>query len=512
MSILRTGLKPNYPESADKAEQRADLELRLPDHVAFFREKDEGKECSEDDGRARKDRINARPHVKERHHLRDLVNDIRNAWHKTNGNCLHVDPRSATTNLTQEERRDRQARNEVAIKILRPDIVILIEKELKERRQRPDEDGREDRRIAFGPTLDMVAGSNEPFWHLLKSSFNLLASRRLFGQKSKRRRNMKITNSPTLSILLVPIFFTMLINASHAKSRGGGEADAYQRKGIELMDAKHFDQAAEAFGKAVAAAPNDPRTYHNRGQAYLAGAQAADANRDTTGADTRYTSAMTDFSKEIELAPKEEAGYVERGQAEVMLRQYDAAVADLGKALELKPDDGLAFKLRGFAEIGLAQWDKAAADFTAAIQKNPNDPQSYDRRAWAYRNLKNYDGAIADYTAVLDKNPNDAETLAKRGYTYSLMLQYEKAIADYEQALKLNPNDIDTPQRLQYARGMLAAANAPQPTAAPPTPTPLPSLLTPVNIVIGVVVLLIIAIVVRLATRGKAEPSSSRIR
>ncbi len=282
---------------------------------------------------------------------------------------------------------------------------------------------------------------------------------------------MKITNSPTLSILLASILSAMPVSASHAKSHGGGEAEAHQKKGIELMDARHFDLAAEEFGKAIAIAPQDVRFYHNRAIAYFNAALAADANRDTAGAETRYTAAIADFSKEIELAPKEEAGYVERGQAEVMQRQYDAALADLNKALELKPKDGIALKFRGFAEIGLSQWDKAAADLTAAIQENPNDPQNYDRRAWA---------------------------------------QYEKAIGDYEQALKLNPNDIDTPQRLQYARGMLAAANAPQPTSTP-MPTPAPTLLTPVNIGIAVVVLLIIAVVVRLVTRGKAGPSSSRI-
>lgn len=513
MSILRAGLKPDYSESSDKAEQRADLELRLPDHVPLFWKKHEREQCGEDHGGARKDRINARAHVKERHHLGDLVNDVWNAWQETNGNRLHVDLRSATTSSTQEKRHDCQARDRVAIKILRPDVVIAIEEELKERRERPDDDGGENRGIASGETLRVAAGSTEPFWHRLKS-FNLLASRRLFGQKSKRRRNMKITNSPMLSILLAPILSAMLISPSSAKTRGGGEGEAevHQKKGIELMDAKHFDQAAEEFGKMTAVAPNDVRGYHNRGMAHLAGAEAADANRDTTGAETRYAAAIADFSKEIELAPKNEAGYAGRGQAEFMQRQYDAALADLNKALELKPDDGFALKFRGFAEIGLFQWDKAVADFTAAIQKNPDDPQNYDRRAWAYRNMKNYDGAIADYTVLLDKNPNDAETLAKRGYTYSLMQQYEKAIADYEQVLKLNPNDIDTPQRLQYARAMLAAANAPPPTPATPTPTPAPSLLTPVNIVIAVVVLIIIAIVVRLATRGKAEPTSSRIR
>jgi tetratricopeptide (TPR) repeat protein len=323
---------------------------------------------------------------------------------------------------------------------------------------------------------------------------------------------MKITNSSTFLTLFTLVVLVMPITKAHAKSRGGGEADAHKKKGIELMDARHFDAAAEEFGKAIAADPKDPRLYHNRAIAYFSGGQAAEANQDTAGAQTRYTSAINDFSKEIELAPKEEGGYVGRGQAEVLLHQNDAAIGDLNKALELKPDDPLAFKFRGFADIGNAQWDKAVADFSAAIQKNPDDTQSYERRAWAYRNLQNYNAAIDDYSSVLTKNPNDADTLAKRGYTYNLTQQYEKAIPDFEQALKLNPNDVDTPQRLQYSRSMLAARNAPPPTEAAPTPTPAPGLLTPVNILIGTAVLIVLIIVLRLLTRGKAEPTSGRIR
>jgi tetratricopeptide (TPR) repeat protein len=323
---------------------------------------------------------------------------------------------------------------------------------------------------------------------------------------------MKITNSRTLFILLAPILSATLISVSHAKSRGGGEADAHKKKGIELIDAKHFDAAAEEFGKAIAADPKDPRLYHNRAIAYFSGGQAAEASRDTAGAQKRYTDAINDFSKEIELAPKDEAGYVGRGQAEAMLRQYDAAISDLSKAIEIKPDDPVALKFRGSAEIGLAQWDKAAADFTAAIQKDPNDWFNYDQRALAYRNLKNYDAAIADHTAAIEKNPNYAAEYARRGYTYTLAQQYEKAIPDYEQAIKLDPNDIDTPERLKYARGMLAAANAPPPTPEAPTPEPGAGLLTPVNIVIATVVLIVIAVVIRLVIRGRADPTSTRIR
>ncbi len=112
----------------------------------------------------------------------------------------------------------------------------------------------------------------------------------------------------------------------------------------------------------------------------------------------------------------------------------------------------------------------------------------------------------------MEKNPNDVEALTKRGYTYSLMGQYETAIADYQAALKLNPQDNDTFQRLQFAQGRLAAKNAPPPTATP-TPTPeKPSLITPFNVGIAIAVLIIIAVIVRLVTRGKEEPTSGRIR
>jgi tetratricopeptide (TPR) repeat protein len=100
----------------------------------------------------------------------------------------------------------------------------------------------------------------------------------------------------------------------------------------------------------------------------------------------------------------------------------------------------------------------------------------------------------------------------KRGATYTSLQQYEKAVADYQAALKLNPNDYDTVQRLQYVQGMLAAKNAPPPPSPTPTPTPGAALITPLNVGIAIVAFIIIAIIVRLLTRGKPEETSSRIR
>src|SRR5216110_836900 len=303
-------------------------------------------------------------------------------------------------------------------------------------------------------------------------------------------------NKQTLTVVIVSVLCCAAVQvdgAKPAKKDGGGN---HMQRGIQLAQEKHFDAAADEFGKAIQQNPKDPRGSANRGTAYRQGARAAMAAGDSEGASTRYQSALADFAKYIELAPKDPSGYEEHGQTLSELKQYDAALADFNKALELKPDDLNAVKFRGFAEIGLNQWDKAVADFSAVIQKKADD-------------LQNYDAAIADYTFLITKNPNDMEATTKRGYTYSLAQQYENAIADYQAVLKVNPQDNDTFQRLQYAQSMLAAKNA-SPSPTPPIASPTPEgkrvmyKISPLYIGIGVVALLIIAVILRLVTRGKA--------
>jgi len=199
---------------------------------------------------------------------------------------------------------------------------------------------------------------------------------------------MKIQNSSILSILFVGL---LVMPVAQAKShRGGGDGEGHAKRGEELVNQKQYDAAIAEFNKEVEASPGDPRAYDHRGTAYRAAGRAAAAAGDGAGASMKFVSAITDFSKEIELAPKSFIGYMERGQTELAQQQYETALADLNKAIELKPEEPLSYKFRGFAEAGLNQWDKAIADFTIAIQKDPNDPQWQDDAAvaeWRSRSI-----------------------------------------------------------------------------------------------------------------------------
>ena len=223
--------------------------------------------------------------------------------------------------------------------------------------------------------------------------------------------------------------------AQTKKSGGGGGAVEHANKGVKLAQTGAYEEAIVEFTTAIKISPNDARIYNDRGRVYHRM--------------NRFPEAIEDFSKAIEIAPKDYAGYSERGAVQVSQNQMEAALADLNKALELKPDDAQTLRFRAAAYRGLKQYDLAIQDFTAVLSKT--DPNSSDQARLAA-----------------------ADLFAKRGYIYNLAQRYENAINDFKEALRLNPNDIDTPQRLQYAESMLAAKNAPPPTATP-TPTPSPT-------------------------------------
>jgi len=171
-------------------------------------------------------------------------------------------------------------------------------------------------------------------------------------------------NKQSLTVAIVSVLCCAAVNVDGAKPAKGGGGGNHIQRGIQLAQEKHYDAAAEEFGKAIKDNPKDARAYANRGTAYRQAARTAVAAGDSEGASTRYQAALADFAKYIELAPKDASGYTEHGQTLSELKQYDAALADFNKALEIKPDDINTIKFRGFAEIGLNQWDKAIADFS----------------------------------------------------------------------------------------------------------------------------------------------------
>jgi tetratricopeptide (TPR) repeat protein len=107
--------------------------------------------------------------------------------------------------------------------------------------------------------------------------------------------------------------------------------------------------------------------------------------------------AIADYSKAIDLDPKDTIAYFNRGGAKQMKGDLDGAIADYSKAIDLNPKYAIAYSNRGVAKKTKGDLDGAIADFTKAIDLDPKDPDIYQNRGNAKVAKRDLAGADADF-------------------------------------------------------------------------------------------------------------------
>ena len=81
-----------------------------------------------------------------------------------------------------------------------------------------------------------------------------------------------------------------------------------------------------------------------------------------------YKGAMQDFSKLIELNPKNESAYNSRGLVKLKLHDPKGAMEDFSTAIELAPDFGSAYYNKGMLELNSGLKESAYNDLIKAQQ------------------------------------------------------------------------------------------------------------------------------------------------
>ena len=99
-------------------------------------------------------------------------------------------------------------------------------------------------------------------------------------------------------------------------------------------------------------------------------------------------STYEDYTKAIELDPKDATNYSARGNAYGELEKYPEAIADYTKAIELDPKDATNYSARGNAYVELKKYEEAIVDYTKAIELDPKDATNYYARGYAYDELE----------------------------------------------------------------------------------------------------------------------------
>jgi tetratricopeptide (TPR) repeat protein len=139
--------------------------------------------------------------------------------------------------------------------------------------------------------------------------------------------------------------------------------DAFNMRGVAYFERKEFGNALLDFEQAVKLDPTFYRPYYNR------------ALMKTSLGDVQ--GALADYSDAIRLIPDtaRQSGadlYLNRGQLFAQQNQLQPAITDFTKAVELNPKNALAWYNRGNLYFQQKQLPQAAADFQKAVTTDPS--------------------------------------------------------------------------------------------------------------------------------------------
>ena len=114
--------------------------------------------------------------------------------------------------------------------------------------------------------------------------------------------------------------------------------------------------------------------------------------------DGKYIEAVAMFSQAIGVDEKNSSAYYGRGTAYAKQRKYTQAVVDYNKAIELNPKDAyLSYHNRGKVYVIQEKYVQALDDFTKSIDLNPNYANAYEFRGIVYKLLGNIQQAKTDF-------------------------------------------------------------------------------------------------------------------
>jgi tetratricopeptide (TPR) repeat protein len=197
------------------------------------------------------------------------------------------------------------------------------------------------------------------------------------------------------------------------------QAPDYSAEGLKALDASHYQEAADAFQKAVAADPKDYTAHFNLGLAY------GFLHRDAEG--------VAEYRKTLHLKP----GLYEADLncAILLLRQHDAAGALplLADAAKQKPNEFRPRYYLAEAELQTGALDQAAADYRLALGIDAKSGAAELGLGRTLLRQGNLAEAVQHYKQAATLDPKLRQSLLELAEAYEKDHQTAEALAIYRQ-------------------------------------------------------------------------------
>jgi tetratricopeptide (TPR) repeat protein len=155
-----------------------------------------------------------------------------------------------------------------------------------------------------------------------------------------------------------------------------------------------------------------------------------------------YQDAIEAYSKAIELDPECVPTYLGRGITYLSLNEFKKALADCSKAVELDPNFDLSYGFRGLAYYRMREFERAMIDYSKAIELDPNEASTHDNLAYLLYDLDRVEEAVEHWEKAVELR-GDADYHAGLGLGLWKMGEKERAVQEYCRALELDERYAD---------------------------------------------------------------------
>jgi len=195
----------------------------------------------------------------------------------------------------------------------------------------------------------------------------------------------------------------------------------------------HFEtaEAARAMladrSDRIAREPDAARWYAERGNVYFLLHE--------------FDNAIFDFSKAIELDPKQDLAWFGRGMAQARNGAIDAGIDDLTVFLDRNPDSSLGYTKRGVRYLWKGDRDRAERDLERAVQLDPKNAEAHDDLGVALAQRTDYAGAIRHFHRTIELDPGYQKAHHNLAMAYYIVGENSKALPAVDRALQLHPDD-----------------------------------------------------------------------
>jgi len=153
-------------------------------------------------------------------------------------------------------------------------------------------------------------------------------------------------------------------------------------------------------------------------------------NHTSSNPDLEYV--INNYNKAINLNPRYDWAYNNRGIAKTTQGQYYSAIEDFNTCIAINPQCGEAYSGLSKAYFMLRDINKSLEFINIALTINPNSSLFFNNRGGVFAAISNHNAAIYDYNKAIELNNNNTRAYLNRGLSRGAINDAQGGISDLD--------------------------------------------------------------------------------